>query len=670
VGDTPFAPGDKVGKYRLERLIGKGAMGAVYLATDTLLGRQVALKAIIPTYAGDPHFKARFLREARTLAKVNHPNVVQIYDVYDPELQLEEQDTIESPGAVAVTVPYLVTEYVDGRDLYSLIHDQGALPWRRAAILVRQVAQGLGAAAEQEIVHRDVKPGNILVAAEVAKITDFGLAKPLVGDENLTQAEVVMGTPDYMAPEQALGQPIDWRADAYALGCTMFQMLTGRTPYGQGSPISLCRCHIYEPFPRIIEYMPNLPSGLIDLMGWLVEKDPARRPESYQKVVDAIQRLLGPTRESGDRHAFIVIENGRQLGLRTIINDRPVIVGRLPDSDVSIDEPRVSRRHATFQPTPAGIEVRDLGSRNGVIVNGNRVQQTLLNDGDRVTIGDTVFRFALPAPPSEPHRAAAAPARNERDKDPFAKPGSEIDPFAVFTDSTRKQRGSPAAEPEAAAPPIPAELLRAVSPSAAALLAVDGAKIDPGLLRYRRAEVAVVRFNLTGAARLAATIDPAALAQALNGALEALVRAVFVHRGSVDTLTSESLLAVFGVPIELTDVGEKAVQAAIDGIAAVNELQQDMPADQRINVRAGIGAGLVVAGLFGTPDRRDFGVVGLPVEVARSLGAMAPPSGILVSDDVQRLLGDRQRVVKRIELTASLHGRQLEVYEIKSDPED
>lgn len=666
MGDAPFKPGDKIGKYRLERLIGKGAMGAVYLATDSLLGRQVALKAIMPTYAGDAHFKARFLREARTLAKVNHPNVVQIYDVYDPDLQVDDGDTIEAPAGTLCAVPYLVTEFVDGRDLYSMIHDEGALPWRRAAILAKQMAQGLAAAAEQDIVHRDVKPGNILVAADVAKVTDFGLAKPLVGDENLTQAEVVMGTPDYMAPEQALGQPIDWRADAYALGCTLFQMLTGRTPYGQGSPISLCRCHIYEPFPRVVEYVPNLPSNLIDLMGWLVEKDPARRPETYQKVIDALERLLGPTRETGDRRAFVVIENGRQLGLRTTINDKPVIVGRLPDCDVSIDEPRVSRRHATFQPTASGIEVRDLGSRNGVIVNGTRVPQALLSDGDRVTIGDTVFRFTLPPPPSDPR--APAPAKAARDKDLFGKPDS-VDPFAVFTDSDHRQPAGRPAESAPPAPQVPAELLRVVSPSAAALLAVDGGKADPGLLRYRRTEVAVVRFNLTGAARLAATVDPGALAQTLNGALEALVGAVFVHRGSVDTLTSESLLAVFGAPIALPDVADKAVQAALDGIAAVSALQEQLPVDQRITVRAGIGAGPVVAGLFGTLERRDFGVVGIAVEVARSLGAMAPPSGILISDDVQVLLGESKRVVKRIELTASLHGRQLEVYEVKSDAE-
>ncbi|MBN2360582.1 MAG: serine/threonine protein kinase, partial [Deltaproteobacteria bacterium] len=162
VSEVPYQPGTKLGKYRLERLLGRGAMGAVYLALDVLLGRQVALKTIMPTFAGDPQFKARFLREARTLAKVNHPNVVQIYDVHDPDQQFEDQDTVEAPAGAWIAVPFLVTEFVDGCDLYTIIRDQGALPWRRAAVLTRQVALGLAAAAERDIVHRDVKPGNIL----------------------------------------------------------------------------------------------------------------------------------------------------------------------------------------------------------------------------------------------------------------------------------------------------------------------------------------------------------------------------------------------------------------------------------------------------------------------------------------------------------------------------
>jgi len=654
--------GERLGKYTLERLLGRGAMGSVFLATDSVLGRQVALKTIAPIYADDPHFKARFLREARTLAMINHSHVVQIYDVYAADT---EEDGAASMGAL----PFLVTEFVDGADLHTIIHQEGAIAWRRAALLCRQTALGLGAAAARDIVHRDVKPGNILVDDDLAKVTDFGLAKPLLGDNSLTQAEVVMGTPDYMAPEQAMGQVIDWHADLYALGCTMFQMLTGRTPFGQGSPQEICACHIYEPFPQVTSYTQSLPTGLVALLDKLVQKDPQQRPASYDEVVKAFDRLLGPTRESGQRRAFLIVEAGRQLGLRIAVGDRPVVIGRLPDCDLSIDDARSSRRHATVQPTADGIEVRDLGSRNGIYVNGQQVPAAPLSDGDRFIVGDTVFRFELPEPaPPSSRRISDAPlaAAGAIPAPPELSQASGDASFDAALESQQEGPGDTVhLSPQLPASDARAVLARAVSPSAVDLFD-DGLPVDEQeLTEHRLTDVAVVRFNLTGTVRLLEQLSAKEVAALLQRAMKTLVDVVFSHRGCVDNLTADSLLVVFNAPVNVPDPVGKAASAALEGVAAVAAEQTLLPPERRFGIRAGVSTGTVLAGVWGPDSRRDFGVVGATVDIARSLGALAPAGGVLVTEEVHLSLGEHRSALQRSEQMVKLHGREVPVYELQ-----
>jgi predicted Ser/Thr protein kinase len=223
------------GAYDIQREVGRGGMGVVYLATDRRLGRRVALKVIVPELAADAQFRRRFEREARVAATLEHPHVVPVYEA-------GEQD-----GSL-----FIAMRFIDGRDLATEVRDHGRLAPDRLARVVLQVAGALDAAHRSGVVHRDVKPANVLLTGtgddEQAYLTDFGLTREAASESGLTLTGQWVGTVDYAAPEQILGEPTDARSDVYALGCLAFQALTGRPPY-QGAPAARLFAHMNEPPP-------------------------------------------------------------------------------------------------------------------------------------------------------------------------------------------------------------------------------------------------------------------------------------------------------------------------------------------------------------------------------------------------------------------------------------
>lgn len=280
-----WQPGSKVGAYRLERLLGRGGMGEVYLARDERLERQVAIKRVRPDRLDDPAFRARFRREARIVARLNHPAVVQIFDLLEDPL---------GDGGDA-----LVLEWVDGRPLSALVAEE-PLEAGRLVAWGEAIARGLAAAHAEDLLHRDLKTGNVLVSrGGQVKILDFGLARPLLEEgEALTADEAVLGTLATMSPEQARGEKLGKGSDLFSLGVLLYEMARGGSPFKASSPYETLRRVQEEAPPPLRLLRPDLPPELCELIAGLLEKDPAARPESAAKVADELRRIAHATTES------------------------------------------------------------------------------------------------------------------------------------------------------------------------------------------------------------------------------------------------------------------------------------------------------------------------------------------------------------------------------------
>lgn len=277
-GNTPSGPRTlnfQLGKYLLKREIGHGGMGVVYEAQDTALERRVALKLISAELMKTPEQVSRFLAEARAAAKLAHPNVIAVYD-------FGQQDE----------TPYLVMELVEGRDLTAMIKSEGKIRPEVAVPIVRQAAEGLSHAASQQIVHRDVKPSNIFITnSGIAKVMDFGLAKRLDRDTSLTASGAILGTPDYIAPEQARGENVDFRTDVYSLGCTLFTALAGKRPFQSSTAFEVMLKHIEQPLDIPAEVRAMAGGRIAAVIEKMTAKDPSRRYASWQEAIDALRKL-------------------------------------------------------------------------------------------------------------------------------------------------------------------------------------------------------------------------------------------------------------------------------------------------------------------------------------------------------------------------------------------
>ncbi len=248
--------------YRIERELGRGSMGVVYLAEDVHLQRKVALKVLTPSFAGDERFRTRFTRESQVAATLDHPHVVPIYSAG------------EAGGLL-----YIAMRYVDGQDLRAVLQADGPLALERALAVVTQMGDALDAAHEQGLVHRDVKPANILVdwrkGQEHCYLCDFGITKHAGAGSDLTATDQLFGTYDYIAPEQIHGKPVDGRADVYALGCVLYQCLTGAVPFAREGSAALLWAHMHDEPPLATALRPDLPAAL----DGIVAKAIAKRPE-------------------------------------------------------------------------------------------------------------------------------------------------------------------------------------------------------------------------------------------------------------------------------------------------------------------------------------------------------------------------------------------------------
>ena len=267
------------GRYRLVELLGQGGMATIFRATDSQLGRDVAVKVLRPEYGRDPDFIARFRMEAQAVASLSSPNIVAVHDFgMDP------------------AGPFIVMDYVDGEDLATLLRRTGPLPGARSARIAAEVARGLAAAHARGIVHRDIKPGNILLAQDGrVQVTDFGIARA-IAEAQMTLPGTTLGSVQYMSPEQARGETATERSDIYSLGVVLFEMLAGRRPFEGDSAASIAMARLTPPVPMPSAYRAGIPPVLEAICRKAMAIDPAERFPVRQCDVRRARRSAGRSR--------------------------------------------------------------------------------------------------------------------------------------------------------------------------------------------------------------------------------------------------------------------------------------------------------------------------------------------------------------------------------------
>jgi serine/threonine-protein kinase len=281
------------GRYELEKLVGSGGMSNVFRAHDRLLERTVALKILHEQYTRDDEYVERFRREARSVAQLAHPNIVTVID-------RGEQDGRQ----------YIVFEFVEGENLKDLVA-RGPVPVPEAVQLALQVAHALAFAHERGLVHRDVKPQNVLLNDEGrAMVTDFGIARSL-DVHGVTQTGTVLGTSDYIAPEQARGHKVDPKTDIYSLGAVLYELLTGEVPFSGDNFVAVAMRHVNEPVPSVLDYRPDCPLRLDLAIQRAMAKDPADRFESMHELIAELESCLAELDGRSDEGATMIVPPGR-----------------------------------------------------------------------------------------------------------------------------------------------------------------------------------------------------------------------------------------------------------------------------------------------------------------------------------------------------------------------
>jgi serine/threonine protein kinase len=354
--------------------VGRGSMGVVYRARQKSLHRTVAVKMLLGDGRDDPAVRARFLNEARAAANLNHPNIVRVFQVGD------------SPAG-----PYVVMEYLKGHTLAQHLR-RGPVRVPTAMSLLASLANAVHYAHQKGVIHRDLKPGNVVVARGRPVVLDFGLAKFMNQSSPLTREGVVVGTPAFMSPEQARNEAdrIGPPTDVYALGGILYFMLAGRPPYLGKSGLDVALKVVGpETPPSIREFAPDVPAELEAVCMRCLQK----RPEDRYPTAKALRKALQSLSDSRPRQQELVLV-AEQTGQRIRLTRAITLVGRAEACKIQLLSQAVSKRHCRLLLHEGRVFVEDLGSVNGTCVNGQPVERAELRAGDSLSIGGHNFHVA------------------------------------------------------------------------------------------------------------------------------------------------------------------------------------------------------------------------------------------------------------------------------------
>lgn len=334
------------GRYQLRDLLGEGGMASVYLAYDSALDRQVAIKTLHTELGREQSFRERFRREAQAVAKLSHTNIVSVFDT--------GEDAVTFSGSAAGdggVMPYIVMEYVEGKPLGSVLQEDtrqfGAMPADKALRVTADVLAALETSHEMGLVHRDIKPGNVMMTKRgVVKVMDFGIARAMQsGVTSMTQTGMVVGTPQYLSPEQALGRGVDARSDLYSIGIMLFQLLTGRLPFDADSPLAIAYAHVQEEPVAPSSINRSVTPAMDALVARALKKNPNERFPSAAAMRDECLRVAG----AGQTHAPVIVQ-----GAPTTNSGSGVASAVFPPVDQSTPAPGPHSVQQPYQPGPYG----------------------------------------------------------------------------------------------------------------------------------------------------------------------------------------------------------------------------------------------------------------------------------------------------------------------------
>jgi serine/threonine protein kinase len=468
-------PEAELGGYRIHSVLGEGGMATVYLA-ERPQGGLCALKVLSRRRDEDLGYAARFKREAQYAEELDHPHILELYEAG------------EAPDGSL----YLAMQYVPGADLGVLLAREGAMALPRVLAILGQIGDALDCAHAKGLIHRDVKPGNILVAADpgtgpYAYLSDFGLSKnPDQDSIALTKQGQFVGTTAYTAPEEILAQPRDHRVDIYSLGCVLFEALVGEPPFVRDQELDVMYAHIGDPRPQSSDRRPDLPPELDAVIAKAMAISPEDRYASCAEFIAAATALLPdgavpapdaprvpiPSPQPVDESVEPGSGTGPPAALRLVVRTGPasgsellvdgdIALGRLTTLNGALtDDHEISRRHASVHRTADGhFVVEDEQSSNGTFVNGTRIEGAYpLNPGDELKIGSTTFEVAMAASPASAS-AEAVPAAEPQAPDTAS--AEKPQPQAPDTASAEKPQPMPVAE--VVVQPSPSEPLKKVA---------------------------------------------------------------------------------------------------------------------------------------------------------------------------------------------------------------
>jgi pSer/pThr/pTyr-binding forkhead associated (FHA) protein/tRNA A-37 threonylcarbamoyl transferase component Bud32 len=401
-------PGSEIAGARLTREIARGGMAIVYLAERLDSGEPVVVKVLKGELEDNEQIRRRFVREARYASSLDHPHVVRIHAAGEAE------------GA-----HYIVMQYVPGMDLRARLASEGTLEPDEAVRVLSQIADALDAAHAAGLLHRDVKPGNVLIASGEGPepegdcfLTDFGLSKdPGQDSRALTVSGEFVGTVLYAAPEQMTTRELDARADVYSLGCVLYECLVGTPPFTGNLAAEVMQAHFESAVPRPSKQRSGLPVRLDRVIARALAKEPGERYATCGELIDAAREALGvpaiPTPQAGrGERLMLLVAAGRAAGAQLELGDVLVIGRSASDEGRLGGDAGLSGEHARISRSPKGYLLEDLGSTSGTFLNGRRVAgPELIRAGDAITVGATTLMVRVGSvEPAAPPPAAPPPA--------------------------------------------------------------------------------------------------------------------------------------------------------------------------------------------------------------------------------------------------------------------